>query len=356
MDQNSLSNATNATDLKKIFEIISITLTFFGCFSNLVCIIVSISIVVFQRDKKRVSVFLSTLHKKRHGAYLFWISFFYFFTFLIRLIMQLIQLFNFEYGIIFFLILFGESISKIFSSWIWVALSLDTLYSIVTHRAELTKIYKILSPGYVMTIILLIIVPINVCIWLPFYNSEFNEDTFKNKTINNISKINKNTSESNFSTNRSYYQYHENHAEKIFFTISSIYIFLNSVIPFFIIGISTAVLIKKILKVKQESHVYQKKQKFVFRIILMNALFFIFNLPYYFSFIQSYYCGVNSKEKEVYFCRGKVLEFLNLLSHQFYYFFKTSWLFILLSTNKLFRKEFLKIFLKIFKCKKTQIS
>ena len=31
MDQNSLSNATNATDLKKIFEIISITLTFFGC-------------------------------------------------------------------------------------------------------------------------------------------------------------------------------------------------------------------------------------------------------------------------------------------------------------------------------------
>jgi hypothetical protein len=59
------------------------------------------------------------------------------------------------------------------------------------------------------------------------------------------------------------------------FSIYGTYVFLNLIIPFILIGISTTVLVKKILQRREhiQSSVHRKKIKFVVRMISMNLFF-----------------------------------------------------------------------------------
>jgi hypothetical protein len=129
--------------------------------------------------------------------------------------------------------------------------------------------------------------------------------------------------------------------------ISMIYAFLNSIIPFILIGISTKLLVKKILKRRENSQrlVHRKKLKFVFRIVFMNLLFILCNLPSNFLIIYLFFCVLfNSNQNGLNCYGGKFTSVYSIFSYQIEQAHRALLLIISLFTNKLFRKEFLKMF------------
>jgi hypothetical protein len=196
---------------------------------------------------------------ERQGWFLLLFSCFYFFIFLINIIKHVTQQFNLRYGLLFIILLNSEHICKIVPSWILVAFSFDTVNNIVTHRPELTKIYKLLNPKYLFVIIFIIIIPLHMGFVSAIYYSEFYEAKIKNHT----KKMNFNNFKQRKKINN--------------FSIEGTYVFLNLIIPFILIGISTTVLVKKILQRREhiQSSVHRKKIKFVVRMISMNFFFYL---------------------------------------------------------------------------------
>ena len=106
-------------------------------------------------------------------------------------------------------------------------------------------------------------------------------------------------------------------------------------------------LVKKIFKRREsyQSIVHRKKFKFVVRIIFMNLLFIICNLPSNFLIIYLFFCVLfNSNQNGKNCYGGKFISVFSIFSYQIEQAQKALLLIILLFTNKLFRKEFLKMF------------
>ena len=267
---------------------------------------------------------------QRHGSYILLFSFFHFLIFILN---HTAKPFNQAYGMVMIILLYSEPICRIVSSWILVAFSYDTLHNVVTHRPELTKVYKLLDPKYLFGFILFFIIPSYLNLLFPFYYSQFH--VIKITNLTNIA------SNYNFSKEASRKRINN-------LLINAIYVFLNSIIPYILIGNSTTILVKKILKRTEKNLVHRKKRKFVVRIISMNLLFFICNLPSNFFTFYFYYCQLNLYRNFKYCSRGKFLGFYYFFAHLIDYAHRASLLFILLITNKLFRKEFLNTFF----CKK----
>jgi hypothetical protein len=331
MNKNRSFNWSNSTFFRKYdaFQITSITIDTFGIIGNLICMIVAILIIINRKNNKiRDTILHFNTQIERQGWYLLLLSCFYFFTFLLIIIKHATQQFNLRYGFLFIILLFSEPICKIVSSWILVAFSFDTVNNIVTHRPELTKIYKLLNPKYLFVFIFIIVIPLYTGLVFPIYYSQFYQAKIKNYT--------KNMSYNNF-----------NQRKKIDnVLISGTYVFLNLIIPFILIGISTTVLVKRILKRREhiQSSVHRKKLKFVVRMISMNLFFFICNLPLNCLFIYFYFCEFNSNQNDVYCYSGKFIGVYAFFSYRIDYAHRASLIIILLFTNKLFRKEFLKMF------------
>ena len=333
MNKNTSWNIKNIKiyKIKNVFQTVSLTISMYGFISLLVCIFVSVSIYVNEKKKRRESIVHLRIQTKRHAIYLFCLSLANLLIFLILLITQSKEYLNLRNILLTLLLLQGIPVSKFFSSWILVGMSFDTVLSIIYHRSEYNVFYKILHPLCVLGVIFLIIIPIYGGIVAPIYMGFFDED-FLNNTRRNE------TIENNF----------EKMVAQIF-TISDFYIFINSIVPFILITISTLILVKTILKRGELSLVQQNKRKFVKRIIFMNISFFIFALPMYFSLIYSHYCR---KNRNSYYCQYYFFYF-SFLSEQIDYAHRASLSIILYFTNKLFRKEFIKILTWSRNCSQT---
>jgi hypothetical protein len=260
------------------------------------------------------------------------LSSFYVCIFLIIIIKQITQQFNQTHGFLFIIVIYSEPFCKIISSWILVAFSFDTLNNIVTHRPELTKIHKLLNPKYIFAFILIIIIPLYMGLVFPIYYSQF----YQIKITNNTKNMSNNNSNEDVSRKR---------INSVL--ISMIYVFLNSIIPYILIGISTKILVKKILKRREHSRslVHRKKFKFVVRIIFMNLLFIICNLLSNFLIIYLFFCVLfNSNQNSINCYSGNFIAVYSMVAYQIDYTHRALLLIILLFTNKLFKKEFLKIF------------
>jgi hypothetical protein len=329
MNSNRSYNWTNSRILRNYDSIqISLnTIDTFGIIFNLICIVVAISIIKNKNNNRRDTILHFRTQIKRQGWYLLWLSSFYFCIFLIIIIQQI----NETYGFLLIIVKYSEPFYKIISSWILVAFSFDTLNNIVAHRPELTKIFKLLNPKYLFAFILIIIFPLYMGLVFPLYYSQFHQTKITNNT-KNLSNNNFNEDDSRLINS---------------VLISMIYVFFNSIIPFILIGISTILLVKKILKRRENSQrlVYRKKLKFVFRIVFMNLLFILCNLPSNFLIIYLLFCVLfNSNQNGLNCYGGKFISVFSIFSYQIEQAQKALLLIILLFTNKLFRKEFLKMF------------
>ena len=144
-----------------VLKNISITISIYGFISLLVCIFVSVSIYVNEKKKRSHSIVHFKIQAKRHAIYLFCLSIANFFIFVILIIKEIppeyLNIGNISLTLLF---LQGIPICKIFSSWILVGMSLDTVLSIINHRPEHNVFYKIFHPLCVLGVIFLIIIPI----------------------------------------------------------------------------------------------------------------------------------------------------------------------------------------------------
>ena len=141
--------------------------------------------------------------------------------------------------------------------------------------------------------------------------------------------------------------YHFGNFLKLLASNFYVYVFINSIIPYILIGISTKVLVKKILKRREHSQslVHRKKFKFVVRMIFMNLLFIICNLPSNFLIIYLFFCVLfNSNQNGKNCYSGKFIVVYSIFSYQIDHTHKGLLLIILLFINKLFKKEFVKMF------------
>jgi hypothetical protein len=334
MNPNRSFNWTYSINFTKhdSYQIILNTIATFGIICNLTCMIVAISIIKNKNNNRRNTILHFRTQIKRQGWYLLLLSSFYFHIFLLLIINDIKKAYNYTYGFLFVIVIYSEPFCNIISSWILVAFSFDTLNNIVTHRPELTRIYKLLNPKYLFAFILIIIFPLYMGMVFPMHFSKFHQIRITNNTKNM----------SNYNFNRDVSRKRINSV-----LISMIYVFINSIIPYILIGISTKILVKKILKRREhsQSFVHRKKFKFVVRIIFMNLIFIICNLPSNFLIIYLFFCVLfNSNQNSINCYSGNFIAVYSIFSYQIDYTHRALLLIILLLTNKLFRKEFLAMF------------
>jgi hypothetical protein len=337
MNLNRSFNRTNSTVFGKYdsYQIIFNTIDTFGLICNMACVIVAISIIINKKNSRKETILHFRTQTKRQGWYLLLLSSFYFYIFLIIIINDIKKVkkaSNQTHDFLFIIVIYSEPFSNIISSWILVAFSFDMLNNIVTHRPELTKIHKLLNPKYLFVFILFIIIPLYIGLVFPIYYSQFYQTKITNTTKNmSINKFNRDVPRKIINS----------------VLISMIYVSLNSIIPYILIGISTKILVKKIFKRREsyQSIVHRKKFKFVVRIIFMNLIFIICNLPSNFLIIYSCFCVLfNLNNNGINCYSGKFIAVYSFFSYQIYYTHRALLLIILLFTNKLFRKHFFKIF------------